>query len=130
MKSDDVQNQTVSVYRRKQGIWETVSADDIGQTILRYFAEAERQIREDSEVFLEGRIKTTDSYDTLVDLVKQNYIVRFDFCGQPECGRKLERDSVGEILGSATGERARGNCMGCQNKATVIGYFSRRAQSP
>lgn len=130
IEPDNVQSHKVNVYRRNQNRWETLSADDIRQTVLKYFDEIEKQIREDGEVFLEEKIKTVNSYDELVDLIKQNYMVRFDYCGLPKCGIKLERDSVGEILGIGVGEKAQGKCIGCGNKAIAVGYFSRRAQSP
>jgi len=126
----DVQNHTVSIYGRTQNKWETVSADDMGKMVLKYFDEIKRQICEDGKVFLEEKIKTVKSYDELVDLVKQNYMVRFAYCGLPECGIKLERNSVGEILGTGVEEKEQGKCIGCGNKAKVVGYFSRRAQSP
>lgn len=128
--SDDIQSHTVSINSRTQNTWDTVPADNIEQTVLEYFNGIEHQIRKDAQSFLEEKIKTVKSYDELVDLVKQNYIVRFDYCGLSECGKKLEQDSVGEILGTSVGEKEQGNCIGCGNKATVVGYFSRRAQSP
>jgi len=130
IEPDNIQSHTVSVYRRNQNTWEAVSVDNIGQTVLKYFDEIGEQIREDGKVFLEEKIKTVNSYDELVDLVKQNYMVRFNYCGLPECGIKLDRDSIGEILGTGVGEKAQDKCIGCGDKATTVGYFSRRAQSP
>lgn len=130
IEPNDVKNQTISANIRTQNVWQTVSADDIEQTVLKYFSEVEKQIREDAESFLEEKIKTAKSHDELINLVKQNYIVKFTYCGLAECGINLERDSVGEILGIGVKEKERGKCIGCGNESTVVGYFSRRAQSP
>ncbi|HLD21194.1 MAG TPA: aminoacyl--tRNA ligase-related protein [Patescibacteria group bacterium] len=130
IEPDDVQNQTISINRRTQSTWETVSTNDVGEMVSNYFDEVKKQIREDSRVFLEEKIKTAKSYDELVDLVKQNYLVRFAYCGLSECGIKLERNSVGEILGTDLRAGQQGECMGCGKNTTVVGYFSRRAQSP
>lgn len=126
----DVQNHTVSIYGRTQNTWETVSADDMERMVLKYFDEIKRKICEDGKIFLEEKIKTVKSCDELVDLVKQNYMVRFAYCGLPKCGIKIEQGSVGEILGTGLGEKAQGKCIGCGDKAITVGYFSRRAQSP
>lgn len=130
IEPDNVRDSTINAYKRNQNIWETVPVDDIGQTILKYFDEIEKQIREDSKIFLERRIKTVNAIDELADLVKQNYMVRFDYCGRAECGINLERDSVGEILGTGVKEKAQNTCIGCGDNAIAVGYFSRRAQSP
>lgn len=127
---NNVQNQTVGVYRRDQNAWETVSADNVEETIPRYFAGIEKSIRQESESFFGGKIKTVSSYEELVDLVKQNHIVRFDYCGLPDCGKKIESGSVGEILGIGIAEKSQDKCVGCGNEASSVGYFSRRAQSP
>lgn len=130
IEANNVQNHTINVYRRDQNTWETVSADNIKKTILRYFDGIRKHIIKEGNAFLEEKIKIVNSYDELVDLVKQNYIARFNYCGLPECGIKMERDSVGEMLGIGVGEKAQDKCVGCGGEATTIGYFSRRAQSP
>ncbi len=127
---DNVRSQTVGIYRRDKNEWETISADGMKQTISRYFGEIEKSIRQKSEAFLRERIKTVGSYTELVELVSQNYMVRFDYCGLPECGERMESGSVGEILGLGVAEKAQDKCVGCGNDATSVGYFSRRAQSP
>lgn len=130
VEPNDVQNQTISVKTRTQNSWQTISADNIEQTILKYFSEVEKQIREDAETFLEEKIKIAKSRDELVNLVEQNYIVKFTYCGLAECGINLERNSVGEILGIGVKEKEHDKCIGCGDESTVVGYFSRRAQSP
>lgn len=130
IEPNDVQNQTISASIRTQNAWQTISADNIGQTVLKYFNEIEKQIREDAESFLEEKIKIAKSRNELVNLVGQNYIVKFAYCGSSECGINLEQDSVGEILGISVKEKEYGKCIGCGNESTVVGYFSRRAQSP
>ncbi|PIR06089.1 MAG: hypothetical protein COV55_05195 [Candidatus Komeilibacteria bacterium CG11_big_fil_rev_8_21_14_0_20_36_20] len=130
VEPNDVQNQTISVKTRIQNTWQAISADSIEQVILKYFSEVEKQIREDAETFLEEKIKIAKSRDELVNLVDQNYLVKFAYCGLAECGINLERDSVGEILGIGVKEKEHGKCIGCGNESTVAGYFSRRAQSP
>ncbi len=127
---DNVRNKTVGIYRRDENTWETVPADSVEQTILRYLSGIEENIRRESETFLGGKIKTATSYKELVGLVKQNYMVRFDYCGLPECGEKMEGGSVGEILGIGVAEKAQDKCVGCGKEASSVGYFSRRAQSP
>lgn len=130
IEPDDVQNQTVSINRRTQSTWESVSIIDVGERVSNYFDEVKKHISEDSRVFLEEKIKTVKSYEELVDLVKQNYLVKFAYCGLSECGIKLEQNSVGEILGTDIRAKEQGECMGCGKTTTMVGYFSRRAQSP
>jgi len=126
----NVQDQTITMYRRDQDKWETIYVNMMEQIIPKYFNEIRLHIQQNSESFLREKIRTVVSYDDLVDLVKQNYMVRFDYCATDECGKKMEQGSVGEILGIGVGEEAQEKCIGCGNKATVVGYFSRRAQSP
>lgn len=130
IEPNDVQNQTISASTRTQNAWQTISANNIGQTVLKYFNEIEKQIREDAESFLEEKIKIAKSRNELINLVGQNHMVKFAYCGSSECGINLEQDSVGEILGISVKEKEHGKCIGCGNESTVVGYFSRRAQSP
>ena len=96
VEPNDVQNQTISVKTRIQNTWQAISADSIEQVILKYFSEVEKQIREDAETFLEEKIKIAKSRDELVNLVDQNYLVKFAYCGRyPQFKTPCPYDIIG-----------------------------------
>jgi prolyl-tRNA synthetase len=93
--------------------------------------EIEKNLRSKSRDILESNTIRAYSEDELAEGLSDWNLVKFDWCGSPECGKTLESRYPGEVLGHFVYETAEENgCIVCGSASDRIGLYGRRCPSP
>ena len=121
---DELNDGTVTVYRRDRQTRQTVDSDaadikavvdDVGETI-----------RDDLASFVRSRIDEVTSLDDLDTTLSAGRVSSFPFCGERACGEAIEADRVGELLGTALSDDDPAACLGCGDDTESRAFYSRR----
>ncbi len=126
----EVCEQTLTVLCRNTKIKDQIKQSEISGYINSALEKIEKTIRHYAKTQFETNLKAVKTKDQLKQQVSEKHMVKFIWCEEETCGKTIEKDSSGEILGSLIDENALGSCLNCGKTANTIGLFSRRCTSP
>jgi prolyl-tRNA synthetase len=106
----------------------SIKLDNIVEEIKNLGAEYDARLFSKADEFFESRIRDYNDKKEIKKALDSGNIARFNFCSiGPEgqkCADYIEKELQARVMGSneAKKERAKGKCLFCSKKATVVAY--------
>ncbi|MBT3985207.1 proline--tRNA ligase [archaeon] len=127
----DLENKTVTIFRRDTNKKETVSEKEAITKIKEIAQEFTKNLIKKADKVFEGRIKETKNLQEIKKVIKEGSIAKCEFCSvdKPgtECAKKIEKEIVAEVRGTRLDEKQKpqGKCAICGKKANHIVYIAK-----
>jgi prolyl-tRNA synthetase len=120
----DIEKGVVAYARRDDGKKGSFARSDVVPEVRAMLDTIAVDMRAKAQKFLDESIITVESLD--LKEIPEKWL-RFGWCGEQECGRKIEERTELKILGSPYNkEEFHGKCLGC-GKDTDTVVYARRA---
>jgi len=119
----DVENNEVTIVRRDTLEKQTCKMDELVSVVHRLFTAISEDLRKKAWRWMDQRVFRVDALDEAKKLLKKRAgMVEVSWCGDAECGRKLEEEVDARVLGTPMDLKGdvRGNCVICNNKAKTM----------
>ncbi|MBN2110191.1 MAG: proline--tRNA ligase [Methanosarcinaceae archaeon] len=121
----DLRNNAAMLVRRDTGEKQQVPLDNIGNEVLARFSAIQDALYEKAKKELDRRILDCMSLDEVKGNLSKG-IVKVFWCGEKDCGLKLEEEVGAGILGIPTGQECcQGKCVVCGADADTMVYVAR-----
>ena len=128
---DNINNQTCRLYvRTRTPPIDGFRVEDLNAAIPSFFIEVETAIKEDAKRYMDSQITSSSTINETIEIVKENKIAVFDFCGETPCIELLDKELPGELIGTESYEKPRNACLSCGKHAYYHGFYSKRSDSP
>ena len=119
----DIEKGAVAYARRDDGKKGSFSRPGVVDEVRSMLDQIATDMRAKAQKFMEGSIVTVDHLD--LKEIPEKWL-RFGWCGEQECGRKIEEKTELKILGSPyTKEEFHGKCLGCGKETDTVVYAAR-----
>jgi len=116
---EEVEDGTVTVFRRDTDTRTTIPADsDNIESML-------DEITYDDTTVAPETVEVTEK-SQIKEVVESGNVAEFGYCGDENCGREIESNMDGEILGTDVYINKQGTCLVCNTITSDITYDSRR----
>jgi prolyl-tRNA synthetase len=117
----DIEKGVVAFARRNDGqkgpFTRAAAADEVKASL----AQIAQDMRAKATEFMKSNIITVESLDSVPEKM-----LRFGWCGDEECGKRIEEKSELKILGSPYAkEEFHGKCIGCGKDTDMVVYAAR-----
>jgi len=119
----DLKQEAVTVARRDTLEKQTCKLIDVVATVKKILKNMMGDMREKAWEWMNEHVHRADGLEEARRLLKNRAgIVEVAWCGNDECGHKIEQDTEASILGTPedSEQKAEGNCVVCGNKAKAI----------
>lgn len=119
----DMKQEAVTVVRRDTLEKQVCKLTDIVATVKKALKNMTGDMSERAWQWMNEHVHRADSLEEAKRLLKNRAgIVEVAWCGDDECGHKIEQDTEASILGTPedSEETAKGNCVVCGKKAKAI----------
>lgn len=128
---EDIDRRTSRIYvRTRKPPIDCFPIEKLEQEIPAFFKEINQTLRAESEAYLDSQIIYSSHISEARDIVEENKIARFGFCGKTSCIEHLDRELQGELIGSHIYQKERGVCLSCGEETLDTGFYSKRSDSP
>lgn len=124
----DVREGKVTLARRDTGERISVEEEEIVEKVEEMLNEIQKNLFERAKKFLEDMTEEASSYDNMIEILrKRGGFVRAEWCGSPECEKRVKEESGATIRLIPPGEKGVGRktCIVCGRKSKYIVYFAR-----
>jgi len=121
--SRDLERDEAIVVRRDTFEKTSCKMDKLADYVQSLMEKMAKEMREKALVWMEEHIHKADSLENVKQLLKKRAgIVEVSWCGETDCGLKMEEEINGKVLGIPQDEKgkASGNCIVCGKKAKTI----------
>ena len=96
----DLENNITIAMRRDDGEKVEIALDDnLVDNIKDLLEKYSENLSETAEDFQEEHVKFTENLDEISELIEAGNVVSFNWCGDEECGKKIEEETGYDILG-------------------------------
>ncbi len=119
----DVEKGETIIVRRDTFEKTSVKLDELTDHIEMLMKKIAEEMREKAWKWMKEHIHKTDNLDEVKQLLKNRAgIVEVPWCGETNCGLKMEEEINGKVLGIPMDEKekASGNCIVCGKKAQKV----------
>ncbi len=118
--SDEFEEEKVTVARRDTGEKKEVERENAVQAVKETFEKMEEDMYAEAEEFLQENIEDVDD----LSKITEEKIYRIGWCGEKNCGKRIEETTDRDILGSkADGEDYQGECIVCGEDTQKVVYL-------
>ena len=124
----EVQNNTVTLFRRDSRARETCSESNLVETVFKVGDSIMDSLKRKAEDRLNNNITRVATRQELLSAKKKGGFMKLDFCGRQECADELKSETGGfEVRGTLFGseEKPNGKCAVCGQIATQIVYAAK-----
>jgi prolyl-tRNA synthetase len=124
----ELEDSTATVFIRDTKEKVNIKLDNIVEEIKNLGAEYDARLFSKADEFFESRIKDCKDKKEIKKTLDSGSIARFNFCSTGSDGQKcadyIEKELQARVMGSneSKKERAKGKCLFCSKKATVVVY--------
>jgi prolyl-tRNA synthetase len=119
----DIEKGVVAYARRDDGKKGSFARAEVVAAVRAMLDQIAGDMRAKAQKFMDDSIITVDSLD--LKEVPEKWL-RFGWCGEQECGRKIEERTELKILGSPyVKEEFHGKCLGCGKDTDIVVYAAR-----
>jgi len=119
----DIEKQQAVLVRRDTGKKEFVKLKDVPKRFEELLEEIQDNLLNNAKEQMKSQITDVNNQKELAKAIKENKVVRMNFCGTRECEEKIKEDT------SATSrciiKKSKGNCANCSGEAKEQIYFSK-----
>ncbi|MEA2090588.1 MAG: proline--tRNA ligase [Thermoproteota archaeon] len=119
----EVEHQEITVVRRDTLQRETCKVYRLVETVQSLIESMDEELREKAWQWMKNHLSRVDSLEEAKRLLEQKAgIIEVFWCGNNECGHKLQEKVRGRLLGvpEDVKEKAEGNCVVCGRKAKNV----------
>jgi len=110
------------ILRRDTGKTTACNRNELTKTITGFLDEIQQNLFEKAKRFKESHTFQSDNYEEFKDILSnQKGFVQAGWCGVPDCGRKIRKDTKGSLR--VVNPSTEGVCIGCKEKAKFKGVF-------
>jgi prolyl-tRNA synthetase len=124
----EVQNRTVTLFRRDSRVRESCTEDNLVDTILRIGKDILNFVRKKAEDWLNRNIAKVSTKEELLSASKKGGFIKLNFCGRQECADEIKSGTGGvEVRGTLYGsdEKPKGKCAWCGKAANEVTYAAK-----
>ena len=108
----DLENNITIAMRRDDGEKVEIALDDnLVDNIKDLLEKYSENLSETAEDFQEEHVKFTENLDEISELIEAGNVVSFNWCGDEECGKKIEEETGYDILGIHDDAEAGAKCI-------------------
>ncbi len=119
----DIEKGMVAYARRDDGRKGGFARPEVAAEVRSMLDLIAKDMRAKAQRFMDESVVTVESLD--LDEVSEKWL-RFGWCGEQGCGRKIEERTELKILGSPyVKEEFRGKCLGCGQETDTVVYAAR-----
>ncbi len=118
----DLKKNQVVLVRRDTGKKFSVPRDKLHERVMDMLERIQRDMTEKARNEMEGRIKYTDD---LEEIKNNTGVFGVHWCGNDECGHKIENITEKRIIGISLEEESLGKCVVCGKSTNKIAYVTR-----
>lgn len=119
----DIQNEQVTIVRRDTFSREACKMTSLPQRLPEIINQMQIELREKAWGWMNKRIHRAKTLSEANELLKKRAgIVELSWCGNPDCGRKVEEYVNAKLLGTPLDleEKVEGDCVVCSKKASTL----------
>lgn len=127
----EVENETVTIFRRDVRTRDTVAVKDIVKTVRKIGEAVTKELRRRAQEYFDQAIQDAISLDEIREIIDGNHAARINFCtlemeGET-CAEKIKDVTGADVRGSRLDidEKPTGNCPLCNEPATVVAYVGK-----
>nr|NIO19551.1 proline--tRNA ligase [Candidatus Aenigmarchaeota archaeon] len=126
----DLESNMVTIVRRDTLEREIVARSEATTRITDLLVRLTRNIKQREAEFLQSRVNRVETLEEAKKVIGQRIgVVELPWCGLEECGKFLEEELTGSVLGTPEDlqslEDVEGVCFTCNKRATTIMRFAR-----
>jgi prolyl-tRNA synthetase len=119
----DIERDEAVVVRRDTFEKTSCKLDQLADYVQTLMERMSKDMRDKAWKWMQEHVHKADSLDEVKQLLKRRAgIVEVPWCGETECGLKMEQEIDGKVLGTPRelAEKVSGNCIVCGKKAKEI----------
>jgi prolyl-tRNA synthetase len=127
----EVENNTVTIFRRDTRTRNTAAAKTIAQTVQKTGEAVTTELRRRAQEHFDKAIQDASTFDEIREIIGGNHIARINFCtlemkGET-CADQIKDATGADVRGSRIDieEKPTGNCPLCDEAATVVAYVGK-----
>ncbi len=124
----EVQNHSVTIFRRDNRSRESFEDKNAVVTILRIASSVLNSLRKNAEDYVNKNTRNAKTKEELLSNAEKGGFVKFNFCGKEECADEIKSGTGGiEVRGTLFGsdEKPKGKCAWCGKAATEVAYAAK-----
>jgi prolyl-tRNA synthetase len=124
----EVQNHSVTIFRRDNRSRESFEDKNAVVTILRIASSVLNSLRKNAEDYMNKNTRNVKTKEELLSNAKKGGFIKFNFCGKEECADEIKSGTGGiEVRGTLFGsdEKPKGKCAWCGKAATEVAYAAK-----
>ncbi len=121
----DIKNNAAMLVRRDTGEKQQVSIDNVTEEVLSMFRTIQTSLYEKAKQGMEARIFDCETPEQVMEKLEHG-VARVFWCGNKECGLRLEEQAGAGILGIPVEQGAgKCKCIACNEQASTQVYVAR-----
>ena len=127
----EVENDTVTIFRRDIRTRDTVDAKGIVQTVRKTGMALTKELRRRAQEHFNKAIQDASTLKEIQEIINNEQVARINFCtldlkGEA-CSQKIKDTTGADVRGARIDieEEPTGNCLICNNPATVVVYVGK-----
>lgn len=123
----ELKEEKVTIVRRDTGEKLSKSRESLIEDINEIFKKIKNDLKERARSYLEDKIEWAKDLEKARDIIgKTQGIAQVSWCGQEDCGQRIEEETGGDILGPEfEGETKKSECIACGRKAEKLALVAR-----
>ena len=118
-------NITIAMRRDEQEKIELSLDDDLTNNIKDLLDKYDKNLSENAWDFQKNHIKFADEIAEIGDLIEKGNVVAFNWCGDDECGRKIEEETGYDILGIYKDAENGAECIASGKDAKYVALIAK-----
>jgi prolyl-tRNA synthetase len=119
----DIEKQRAVLVRRDTGKKEFVKLKDVSKRFEELLEEIQDNLLNNARKEIKSQIVDVKNKKELVKTIKENKVVKMNFCNTPECEENIKEETG--ATSRCIIKKAIGNCANCDGKAKEQIYFSK-----
>jgi len=126
----DLENDTITLVRRDTLEREVVQRSEATSRITDLLVRLTQSIKQRETDYIQSHVHRVESIEAAKEIIEQRLgVVELHWCGQETCGRSLENELTGAVLGTPEdlqhSQDGEGICFACGNQSTTLMRFAR-----
>ena len=122
----DLENNITIAMRRDDGEKVEISLDDnLVDSVKDLLDKYEENLSKTAWNFQKEHVKFTENLDDITELIEAGNIVAFNWCGDEECGKKIEEETGYDILGIHDDAEEGAKCIASDEDAKYLALIAK-----
>ncbi|OKY79138.1 MAG: Prolyl-tRNA synthetase [Candidatus Methanohalarchaeum thermophilum] len=122
---NDIKEDSMTLVRRDTNEKNQLGLDASATDIKEIFEEIKNSLKEKARQKMNSEIIKPKEIEDCKKAIKNNKLVKINWCGEKECGKEIEEQLKADILGSEISTEPKGKCIKCSKKAKNSAYIAK-----